>query len=200
MQCRETFPNRLDPLKLMMGLLGNVAQVKQCRKRLMTSAFVEEFSVLLDFQTIRNEVSINAAEVLCHMASDGPAAWTISYPARDHVLERLVRAVDRWDINTNRNVSYNTLSPIIGLLSVTHTSECQLWATWAIANLTKIDELKYCPLVEEEGGLHLIREIVDDKGLTSKRNVSEKLIDLGQQVITSIETWRKNSKNTLLFN
>ena len=81
---------------------------------------------------------------------------------------------------------------------MTHTRECQLWAAWAIANLTKIDELKYCPLVEEEGGLHLIREIVDDKGLTSKRNVNEKLIDLGQQVITSIETWRKNSKYTLL--
>merc|ERR1719233_707018 len=129
LQCKETFPNRPDLLRNMMGLLGNVAEVKQCRKRLMTPAFVEEFSFLLDSHTDGIEASINAAEVLSHMASDGPAAWTISCPARDFVLERLVRAVDTWDINTDRNINYNTLSPILGLLSVTHTRECQLWAT-----------------------------------------------------------------------
>jgi len=206
LQCKETFPNRLDLLRNMMGLLGNVAEVKQCRKRLMTSAFVEEFSFLLDSQTDGIEVSYNAAGVLSHMASDGPAAWTISCPARDHVLERLVRAVNRWDINTNRNINYRSLSPIIGLLSVTHTRECQLWATWAIANLTKFDEPKYCPLVEQEGGLKLIREIVDEinsEGLTSRskpNNVNEKLINLGQRAITNIDTWRKNSEYSLLSN
>lgn len=206
LQCKETFPKRLDLLSYMMGLLGNVAEVKQCRKRLMTSAFVEEFSFLLDSQTDGIEVSYNAAGVLSHMASDGSAAWTISCPARDHVLERLVRAVNRWDINTNRNINYRSLSPIIGLLSVTHTRECQLWATWAIANLTKFDEPKYCPLVEQEGGLKLIREIVDEiisEGLTSKskpNNVNEKLINLGQRAVTNIETWRKNSEYSLLSN
>ena len=48
LQCKETFPTKLDLLLIIMGLLGNVAEVKQCRKRLMTSAFVEEFSLLLD--------------------------------------------------------------------------------------------------------------------------------------------------------
>merc|ERR1712179_147036 len=203
LQCRETFPKRLDLLSYMMGLLGNVAEVKQCRKRLMTPAFVEVFSFLLDSQTYGVEASINAAEVLSHMASDGPAAWTISCPARDSVLERLVRAVDTWDINTNRNINYNTLSPIIGLLSVTHTRECQLWATWAIANLTKFDEPRYCPLVEQEGGLQQIREIVYDivsEVLTSNNSVNEKLVNLGQRVVISIETWRKNSEYSLLSN
>ena len=169
----------------------------------MTSAVVEEFSFLLDYQTCGIQASINAAEVISHLASDGPAAWTISCPARDFVLERLVRAVDTWDINTNRNINYNTLSPIIGLLSVTHTRECQLWATWAIANLTKFDEPKYCPLVEHEGGLQQIREIVDDvvcEGLSSNNNVNEKFVNLGQQVVISIETWRKNSEYSSLSN
>jgi len=201
LQCKETFPKRLDLLSPMMGLLGNVAEVKQCRKRLMTSAFVEEYSYLLDSQTDGMEASINAAEVLSHMASDGPAAWTISCPTRDFVLERLVRAVDTWDINTDRNINYNTLSPIIGLLSVTHTRECQLWATWAIANLTKFDAPKYCPLVEQEGGLQQIREIVEDiisEGLNRNKNVNEKLVNLAQRVIVSIETWRKKSEYSLL--
>jgi len=203
LQCKETFPKRLDLLSYMMGLLGNVAEVKQCRKRLMTSAFVEVFSFLLDSQTDGMEASINAAEVLCHMASDGPAAWTVSCPPRDYVLEGLVRAVDTWDINTDRKINYNTLSPILGLLSVTHTRECQLWATWAVANLTKFDEPKYCPLVEQEGGLQQIREIVVDivsGGMTSNNNVNEKLVNLGQRVIISVETWRKNSEYSLLSN
>ena len=41
------------------------------------------------------KVSYNAAGVLSHLASDGPLAWTISQPSREHVLERLVRAVTR---------------------------------------------------------------------------------------------------------
>eukprot|EP00092_Neocalanus_flemingeri_P024231 GFUD01026280.1.p1 GENE.GFUD01026280.1~~GFUD01026280.1.p1 ORF type:complete len:410 (-),score=123.66 GFUD01026280.1:114-1160(-) len=197
LQCKETFPNRLDLLRNMMGLLGNVAEVKECRKRLMTSAFVEEFSFLLDSQTDGIEVSYNAAGVLSHMASDGPEAWTITCPARDHVLERLVRAVNRWDINTKRNINYRSLCPIIGLLSVTETRECQLWATWAIANLTKFDEPKYCPLVEQEGGLKYIKEIIEEiisEGLANTckpSDVKEKLLGLGQRAVNNIEMWKK---------
>lgn len=200
LQCKETFPNRLDLLRNMMGLLGNVAEVKQCRKRLMTSAFVEEFSFLLDSQTDGIEVSYNAAGVLSHMASDGPEAWNISRPAREHVLERLVRAVNRWDLNTNRNINYRSLSPIIGLLAVNHTRECQLWATWAIANLTKFDEPKYCPLVEQEGGLGQIRENIEElisEGLTSSSTpslVNEKLVTLGQRAVTNIELWKRQAQ------
>ena len=58
--------------------------------------------------------------------------------------------VNRWDINTKRNINYRSLAPIISLLGVSHTRECQLWAAWAVANLTLFDEDKYCPLVEEE--------------------------------------------------
>jgi len=197
LQCKETFPNKLDLLRNMMGLLGNVAEVKQCRKRLMTSAFVEEFSFLLDSQTDGIEVSYNAAGVLSHMASDGPECWSITCPARDHVLERLVRAVNRWDINTNRNINYRSLSPIIGLLGVAHTRECQLWATWAIANLTKFDEQKYCPLVEEEGGLKHVKDIIEElisEGLENTckpSDVNEKLLVLGQRAVSNIEMWNK---------
>ena len=44
------------------------------------------------------KVSYNAAGVLSHLASDGAGAWTITQPSREHVLERLVRAVTRWSL------------------------------------------------------------------------------------------------------
>ena len=62
----------------------------------MTSQFIEEFSFLLDSGRDGIEVSYNAAGVLAHIASDGPVAWTIETPVREHVLERLERAVNRW--------------------------------------------------------------------------------------------------------
>ena len=57
---------------IMIGLLGNVAEVPQLRSRLMTKEFVEEFDFLLDSCRDGIEVSYNAAGVLAHMASDGP--------------------------------------------------------------------------------------------------------------------------------
>ena len=77
----------------MMGLLGNIAEVKECRRRLMSSPFVNEFSFLLDSGKDGIEVSLsssspnhvspwpqvsyNAAGVLSHLASDGPQSWVI---------------------------------------------------------------------------------------------------------------------------
>jgi Zyg-11 family protein len=100
------------------------------------------------------------------MASDGPAAWTLKFPRRDDVLRRMVAAIDRWDLQTQRNINYRYLSesvclnnnlgkkcfihntllcsfcrsfePILYLTKVYHTPECQHWAVWALANLTKV--------------------------------------------------------------
>ena len=66
----------------------------------MAPKFIEEFSFLLDSQRDGIEVSYNAAGVLSHIASDGAEVWTIDTPHRDHVLERLVRAVNRF-VSTN---------------------------------------------------------------------------------------------------
>ena len=86
------------------------------------------------------QVSYNAAGVLAHMASDGPEAWTVRQPERfriasnnhemadkDHnrkdggeniifrsfVLDRMVRAINRWDISSSRNINYRSFAPII---------------------------------------------------------------------------------------
>jgi len=191
LQCKEAFPNTMDLLRNMMGLLGNIAEVKECRKRLMSTAFVNEFSFLLDSSKDGIEVSYNAAGVLSHLASDGSSAWVIQEPSRDHVLEKLVRAVTRWDVNARRDINYRSLSPIIGLLACDHTPECQLWASWALANLTQWEEAKYCPLVDREGGLTAIRNILLREVDFSPSPVRDKLIALGKMAVRNIETWRR---------
>lgn len=46
--CLQSFPEKDELLRNMMGLLGNVAEVKRLRSRLMTSEFIKVFSNLLE--------------------------------------------------------------------------------------------------------------------------------------------------------
>ena len=163
----------------MMGLLGNVAEVPQLRSKLMTKEFVEEFANLLDSCKDGIEVSYNAAGVLAHMASDGAAAWTIKEPEREEVLDRMSRAINRWDIRSKRNINYRSFAPIIALAGVSSTPQCQMWAVWALANLTSDRPHQYCSLLLEEGGLPLMEDI-------QKENCSE------------VRVWARLVRNNLL--
>lgn len=160
LNCLITFPEKEELLRNMMGLLGNVAEVKKLRPRLMTKHFVTVFTTLLDSNSDGIEVSYNAAGVLSHMASDGPSAWTLSSPRREDVLQRMVGAIEHWDLHTERNINYRSFEPILYLARIYHTPECQHWAVWALANLTRVYPKKYCSLVEAEGGIHLLEEII----------------------------------------
>lgn len=83
-------------------------------------------------------MSYNAAGVLAHIASDGADAWTIESPSRHEVLNRMVLAIERWSLSTERNINYRSFEPILGLVRCYETPECQHWAIWALANLTKV--------------------------------------------------------------
>ena len=88
----------------------------------------------------------------------------------------MARAINRWDLKSGRNINYRSFSPIIRLAGVSHTPECQLWAVWALANLTTVTPEKYCQLVRKEGGLCLVEEMLNencDQVKTSLNQVKE---------------------------
>ncbi|XP_030380134.1 protein zer-1 homolog [Scaptodrosophila lebanonensis] len=161
LKCLNTFPDRDELLRNMMGLLGNVAEVKWLRPKLMTQEFIEVFARLLDSLSDGIEVSYNAAGVLAHIASDGPEAWTIKTPTRDHVLQRMVFAIQRWNIKSERNINYRSFEPILSLVRCYETPQCQHWAVWALANLTQVYPDKYCQLVEQENGIQVLKELIE---------------------------------------
>ncbi|CAG9781973.1 unnamed protein product [Diatraea saccharalis] len=158
--CLKIFPDKEELLRNMMGLLGNVAEVAELRPQLMNKLFLTVFYDLLDSSSDGIEVSYNAAGVLAHMASDGPDAWTVEEPAREAVLARVAAAVERWDLRAERNINYRSFEPILSLLHAHHTPQCQHWAVWALANLTTVYPEKYCSLVEAEGGLLLLNDLL----------------------------------------
>lgn len=190
-----------------MGLLGNVAEVKSLRHRLMTSEYITVFSELLFSNSDGIEVSYNAAGVLAHIASDGPDAWTIQTPSREDVLNRMYSAIDRWSLETERNINYRSFEPILGLIKCYETPACQIWAVWALANLTKVSARtlgihlqknanvfslqvypdKYCKLVEQENGIKLLMDLIDHM------ETCEKLKELAQIVLNNVD--HNNEKN-----
>ncbi|XP_073975852.1 protein zer-1 homolog isoform X2 [Rhodnius prolixus] len=161
LDCLKLFPQKDELMRNMMGLLGNVAEVEDLRPKLMTSEYISVFANLVDSSSDGIEVSYNAAGVLSHMASDGPRKWNIDEPTRETVLNRMVAAINRWSLTSERNINYRSFEPILHLAKVRHTPECQYWAVWALANLTKVYPERYCALVEAEGGLRILEEVLD---------------------------------------
>ncbi|XP_014244618.1 protein zer-1 homolog [Cimex lectularius] len=191
--CLKMFPDKDELMRNMMGLLGNVAEVKHLRPRLMTTEYISVFADLVDSTSDGIEVSYNAAGVLSHMASDGPKAWTITVPSRETVLRRMVAAIERWPLETLRNINYRSFEPILLLAKVSHTPECQHWAVWALANLTMVYPDKYCSLVEAEGGIAILTDIINDT------RPYKRIRDLAEKVITVCELHR-NRSSYLNFN
>ncbi|XP_015608501.1 protein zer-1 homolog isoform X2 [Cephus cinctus] len=175
--CVAAYPVKEELLRNMMGLLGNVAEVKYLRIHLMQQQYVTVFVNLLHSDSDGIEVSYNAAGILAHMASDGKQAWTILEPTRDEVLLLMVQAIERWDLSAERNINYRSFLPLLRLLDVYHTPQCQYWAVWALANLTKVYPTKYCTLVENEGGMDKLRNLLFDS------RPYERIKKLARQVI-----------------
>ncbi|XP_076231127.1 protein zer-1 homolog [Calliopsis andreniformis] len=161
-KCVKQYPNREDLLKNMMGLLGNVAEVKHLRVQLMQRTNIRLFANLLHSTNEGIEIPYNAAGILAHIASDGVQAWTIRRPSRSEVLELMVDAIEQWDIFSERNINYRSFSPLLRLLDIYHTPECQHWAVWAFANLTTVYPQRYCMLVIKEGGLEKLFALLTD--------------------------------------
>ncbi|XP_078051692.1 protein zer-1 homolog isoform X2 [Augochlora pura] len=167
-ECTKKYRHREELLKNMMGLLGNVAEVQHLRVHLTQQECIRLFASLLDSDSDVIEIPYNAAGVLAHIASDGVEAWTVSSPSRDEVLKLMVQAIEQWDIRTGRNINYRSFLPLLRLLEVYHTPECQHWAVWGLANLTNVYPHKYCKLLVKEEGPEKLRTLLKDSRPNSR--------------------------------
>ncbi|XP_034938971.1 protein zer-1 homolog [Chelonus insularis] len=188
LRCVEQYPTKEELLRNMMGLLGNVAEVDYLRPDLMQRKYVSVFSNLLEHDRDGIEVSYNATGILAHMASDGVEAWTVDSPTREEVLKRMVKAIERWDLSAQRNINYRSFMPLLRLLDVFHTPQCQHWAVWALANLTQVYPNKYCSLVKSEGGIEKLNNLIYDSRPYSR------IKDLATSVIYNCSSENFNNK------
>lgn len=118
---------------------GNVAEVKHLRNRLVRNEYMQKFRELLFQNNDGIEIPYNSAGVLAHIMSDGPEIWSAcNLHARDDVIKDLENAIDKWDMNSERNINYRSFEPIFRLVKQHSQPICQRWSCWALANLTTV--------------------------------------------------------------
>uniref|UniRef100_A0A672GSF7 Protein zer-1 homolog n=1 Tax=Salarias fasciatus TaxID=181472 RepID=A0A672GSF7_SALFA len=161
LECLQEFPDKQELHRNMLGLLGNVAEVKALRPQLLTPQFISVFSNLLDSKADGIEVSYNACGVLSHIMFDGPEVWSMEEPRRDSVMDKMWDAIQSWDVSSRRNINYRSFEPILRLLPQSISPVSQHWATWALYNLVSVYPSKYCPLLIKEGGMSLLENVLE---------------------------------------
>ncbi|XP_061183623.1 protein zer-1 homolog isoform X1 [Saccostrea echinata] len=187
-RCLKKFPNNEELLRNMMGLMGNIAEVKELRKQLMRGDFLIMFCELMESEKDGIEVSYNAVGIFSHITADGNEAWTVILPTRAQVMMRMIKAIERWPLDSKRNINYRSFGPILNLLK-TSTPAAQYWAVWALCNLTRVYPERYCRLLKSEGGLELLETLeANPRVLLEVQKLARTVIE---QVLAGLQ--KKNS-------
>uniref|UniRef100_A0A1A8G5L0 Protein zer-1 homolog n=1 Tax=Nothobranchius korthausae TaxID=1143690 RepID=A0A1A8G5L0_9TELE len=190
LDCLKEFPDKQELHRNMLGLLGNVAEVRALRPQLLTPQFITVFSNLLESKADGIEVSYNACGVLSHIMFDGPEAWAMDEPRRDAVMDRMWDAIQSWDVGSRRNINYRSFEPILRLLPQGIAPVSQHWATWALFNLVSVYPGKYCPLLIKEGGIHLLEKVLE---LESSHPETK---DMARKVMEQCENFKEDPMET----
>uniref|UniRef100_A0A672L7I8 Protein zer-1 homolog n=1 Tax=Sinocyclocheilus grahami TaxID=75366 RepID=A0A672L7I8_SINGR len=190
LDCLKEFPDKQELHRNMLGLLGNVAEVKALRPQLLTKQFITVFSELLDSKADGIEVSYNACGVLSHIMFDGPEVWTMEEPRRTHVMDTMWAAIQSWDVTSRRNINYRSFEPILRLLPQSGAPVSQHWATWALYNLVSVYPGKYCPLLIKEGGVILLQKVLE---LESSHQETK---DMARKVMEQCENFKEDPMDT----
>ncbi|KAG9266322.1 hypothetical protein AMEX_G20852 [Astyanax mexicanus] len=190
LDCLQEFPDKQELHRNMLGLLGNVAEVRALRPQLLTSQFITVFSNLLDSKADGIEVSYNACGVLSHIMFDGPDVWSVEDPERDWVMDKMWDAIQSWDVTSRRNINYRSFEPILRLLPQGISPVSQHWATWALFNLVSVYPSKYCPLLVKEGGVALLEKVLE---LDSSQPETK---DMARKVMEQCENFKEDPMET----
>jgi Zyg-11 family protein len=178
------FPNELEIVRNMMGLLGNISEVKRFRRMIMQQPFVPTLLHLLQNTHSNMEVSYNVAAVLANLMSDGENVWKFRNQQIQfkQVYNQIIISVNEWDLQGSRIINYHSLRPIIGLLSCDKSYASQIWAAWTLANLLTTDNDKYGQIFTAEDGVEAL--IRSKKVFSEYASISKLLTKIEEKLRT----------------
>uniref|UniRef100_A0A8D1UEV0 Protein zer-1 homolog-like C-terminal domain-containing protein n=1 Tax=Sus scrofa TaxID=9823 RepID=A0A8D1UEV0_PIG len=157
-QVLETFSESTIQSKVL-GLLNNIAEVRELSSTLMTKAVVKHVSSLLHSKEL--EVSYFAAGIVAHLTSDRQP-WISHDLQRNALLQDLYATIQNWPSSSCKMialVTYRSFKAFFPLLGNFSQPEVQLWALWALYHVCSENPGKYCKLLVEEEGLQLLCDI-----------------------------------------
>ncbi|KAJ1170241.1 hypothetical protein NDU88_002122 [Pleurodeles waltl] len=160
MKVLEAFPSESSIQQKILGLLNNIAEVKELHSELMWKEFIDHISRLLHSAEV--EVSYFAAGIIAHLISRGEEAWTLTTTLRDDLLQQLHSTILSWPTPECEMVAYRSFNPFFPLLGCFSTPGVQLWAVWALQHVCSKNSTRYCSMLIEEEGLHHLYRIKEN--------------------------------------
>ncbi|XP_059998570.1 protein zyg-11 homolog A [Lagenorhynchus albirostris] len=157
-QVLETFSESTIQSKVL-GLLNNIAEVRELSSKLMTEDVVKHVSSLLHSKEL--EVSYLAAGIIAHLTSD-KQPWISHDLQRRALLQDLYTTIQNWPSSSCKMtalVTYRSFKAFFPLLGNVSRPEVQLWALWAMYHVCSKNPSKYCKMLVEEEGLQLLCDI-----------------------------------------
>ncbi|XP_046306842.1 protein zyg-11 homolog A [Marmota monax] len=142
-----------------LGLLNNIAEVREFSSKLVTEDVMKHISSLLHSKEI--EVSYFAAGIIAHLTSD-KQPWLFRDLQRNALLEDLHATMKNWpspSCKMSALVTYRSFKSFYSLLSNFSQPVVQLWGLWAMCHVCSKNPSKYCKMLVEEGGLQLLYDI-----------------------------------------
>ncbi|XP_058408419.1 protein zyg-11 homolog A isoform X4 [Diceros bicornis minor] len=142
-----------------LGLLNNIAEVRELSSKLVTEDVVKHVSSLLHSKEM--EVSYFAAGIIAHLTSDSQP-WMSRDLQRTALLQDLYATIQNWPSSSCKMtalVTYRSFKAFFPLLGNFSQPEVQLWALWAMYHVCSKNPSKYCKMLVEEEGLPLLCDI-----------------------------------------
>uniref|UniRef100_A0A4W4F0H2 Protein zer-1 homolog-like C-terminal domain-containing protein n=1 Tax=Electrophorus electricus TaxID=8005 RepID=A0A4W4F0H2_ELEEL len=172
----ESFPLEASIQQKVLGLLNNIAEVRELHVELMVQGFLDHIGTLLHSPEV--EVSYFAAGILAHLTSRGETVWTLDLPLRTTLLEQLHSAILKWPTPECEMVAYRSFNPFFPLLECFQTPGVQLWAAWAMQHVCSKNAARYCSMLLEEGGLQQLDAVRSHPETHSDvRRLAENILD-----------------------
>lgn len=156
LQVLDAFPGEISIETKVLGLLNNIAEVKELRFNLMVDSFINLLSKLMHSKHI--DVSYFAAGIVAYLASSGP--WTATTLSKEEMTEDLCRVVSSWKTPKDEMVAYRSFKPFFPLMAVDQSYAVQLWATWAVHHVCTKNPQRYCSMLKEQGGSEVILNLL----------------------------------------
>uniref|UniRef100_K7G4F3 Zyg-11 family member A, cell cycle regulator n=1 Tax=Pelodiscus sinensis TaxID=13735 RepID=K7G4F3_PELSI len=183
MRVLECFPSDSSIQHKVLGLLNNVAEVRELQYKLMWKDFIDCLSELLCSAEI--EVSFFSAGIIAHLLSRGEQAWTLSQIQRKSLIEQLHSTILKWPTPKCKMVAllaYRSFSPFYLLLDCFTIPGVQLWAVWAIQHVCCKTPARYCSMLIEEGGLQHLYDIKESN------QTDPDVLQINSAILDTVET------------
>ncbi|KAM9129565.1 protein zyg-11 homolog B-like [Pangshura tecta] len=183
MRVLECFPSDSAIQHKVLGLLNNVAEVRELQSKLMWKDFIDCLSELLCSAEI--EVSFFSAGIIANLLSRGEQAWTLSQTQRKSLIEQLHSTILKWPTPKCKMVAlvaYRSLNPFYPLLDCFTISGVQLWAVWAMQHVCCKTPARYCSMLIEEGGLQHLYDIKENN------QTDPAVLQINNEILDTAET------------